>query len=97
MPKPKDSKTTQWMKSVISENNRQVADIKKKLRIKHQKLSSKKSSADDEPNDEGPRESEAATFCGHTSRYVILVLLFWGMVALFAVVIMMLVTGARAD
>jgi hypothetical protein len=91
---PKDSKSLAWMKSVVAKNNGEIADIKKQLRIKHPKVSRKKSALDDEPNDEGPRESAAATYCGHTSRYVILVILFWGMVALFAVVIMMYVIGA---
>lgn len=89
MSEPPKSARAKRIEHTIAANNAQIQDIKKKLLLikQHPKVSRKKST--EKPSDEGPKESESATFCGHTSRYVILVLLFWTMVALFAVIIMM--------
>jgi hypothetical protein len=61
---------------------------RKKQELKNYKVTPVKSKPPEE-DDEEIYESERAAYCGNTSRCLFLVLVFWGMVALFATIVMM--------
>jgi transketolase len=69
----------------LEERRKELLGARKPLLVKQQEEATRKPR---KAAEEEVQESASALCCGHTSRFLILVLFFWGLVALFAVVIM---------